>query len=576
CRALTIAAMAQNGCLLCIPLVAHSVEEMVSQMQQAHIQGADCVELRIDHLKNFNPQVDLQTLLKSRTLPAIVTYRPKWEGGAYEGNEGNRLNTLCLALELGADYVDVELQAAPDFFSSISNKKPDNSKIIVSSHNYKVTPSLEDLSLLVARIQSTGADIVKIATTATNITDVARIFRVLAHCQVPILALVMTEKGLLSRLLCPKFGGYLTFGTLGAGKESAPGQPTLKDLLDVYKLRLLGRDTKVFGLIGNPVSHSKGPILHNQAFREIGVDAIYVPFLVDNIAEFLKVYSSPDFAGFSVTIPFKEAALECCDEVDPLAQKYHFFAWVVKEVNAYFLNTSVGAVNTIVRRQSDGKLIGYNTDCDGSISAIEDAMKDKHNSKDWTHISPLTGRLFVVVGAGGAGKALAFGAKQKGARVVISNRNYERAKALASLVGGEAIPLDKLDNFHPETGMILANTTSIGMHPNVDQTPISKGALTSYSVVFDAVYTPKWTRLLREAELVGASVVSGQEMFIRQAMGQFELFTGCKGDVFEVIAEEDNIEKVDYYFLCCTEERTKLTSAITSEKTTFYTHSVVV
>lgn len=478
-------------------------------MQQAHIQGADCVELRIDHLKIFNPQVDLQTLVKSRTLPVIVTYRPKWEGGAYEGNEEIRLNTLRLALEMGADYVDVELQAAPDFLSSISNKKPENGKIIVSNHNYKVTPSLEDLSVLVARIQATGADIVKIATTATDITDVARIFQVLAHCQVPILALVMTEKGLISRLLCAKFGGYLTFGTLGAGKESAPGQPTMKDLIDTYKIRSLGRDTKVFGLIGNPVGHSKGPILHNQALRESGVDAIYVPFLVDNIAEFLKVYSSPDFAGFSVTIPFKEAALECCDEVDPLAQ-------------------SVGAVNTIVRRKTDGKLIGYNTDCDGSISAIEDAIKGKHAHEDWTQISPLAGKLFVVVGAGGAGKALAFGAKQKGARVVISNRNFERAKALASQVGGEAIPLDKLDTFHPETGMILANTTSIGMHPNTDQTPISKDALISYSVVFDAVYTPKCTRLLQDAESAGASVVSGLEMFIRQAMGQFELFTGCK------------------------------------------------
>uniref|UniRef100_A0A0D6R304 shikimate dehydrogenase (NADP(+)) n=1 Tax=Araucaria cunninghamii TaxID=56994 RepID=A0A0D6R304_ARACU len=504
-----MAAVVQNGCHLCIPLVAHSVEEMVSQMQQAHIQGADCVELRIDHLKNFNPQVDLQTLLKARTLPALVTYRPKWEGGAYEGDEGNRLNALRLALEMGADYVDVELQAAFDFMRSISNKKPDNSKVIVSSHNYQITPSLEDLSLLVARIQSTGADIVKIATTATNVTDVARIFRVLAHCQVPIIALVMTEKGLLSRLLCPKFGGYLTFGTLGAGKESAPGQPTLKDLVDTYKIRILGRDTKVFGIIGNPVSHSKGPVLHNQAFREIGFDGIYVPFLVDNIAEFLKVYSSPDFAGFSVTIPFKEDALKCCDEVDPLAQ-------------------SIGAVNTIVRRKSDGKLIGYNTDCFGAISAIEDAIKAKKNIEEWTHISPLAGKLIVVIGAGGAGKAIAFGAKQKGARVVVANRNYERAKALASLVGGESIPLDKLDTFQPETGMILANTSSVGMHPNVNQTPIPKDALMSYDVVFDAVYTPKWTRLLQEAESAGSAVVSGLEMFIRQAMGQFELFTGCK------------------------------------------------
>eukprot|EP01018_Ginkgo_biloba_P017350 Gb_24244 [translate_table: standard] len=501
--------MAQNGCLLCIPLVAHSVEEMLYQMQQARVHGADCTELRIDHLWNFNPRVDLETLLKGRTVPVIVTYRPKWEGGAYEGDEGERLDTLRLALELGADYIDVELQVATNFINSVHNKKPGNSKIIVSNHNYQSTPSLEDLSHLVARIQSTGADIVKIATTATNITDVARIFRVLANSQVPILALVMSERGLISRLLCPKFGGYLTFGSLEAGKESAPGQPTLTDLINTYRIRDLGRETKVFGLVGNPVGHSKGPILHNRAFGEIGIDAMYVPFLVDDVAEFLKVYSSPDFAGFSITIPHKEAALECCDEVDPVAR-------------------SIGAVNTIVRRQSDGKLIGYNTDYGSAISAIEDVLKGKINSGDCTNNSPLSGRLFLVVGAGGAGKALAFGAKQKGARVVIANRNYERAKALASLVGGEAIPLDKLDSFCPEAGMILANTTSMGMHPNVNQTPVSKEALAAYSVVFDAVYTPKWTRLLQEAQEVGASVVSGMEMFIRQAMEQFELFTGCR------------------------------------------------
>jgi len=504
-----MAEMVKNGCLLCIPLVAQSVEEMLSQMELARIHGADCVELRIDHVRNFNPRVDLDTLLKARTMPAIVTYRPKWEGGAYEGDEGNRLDVLRLAMELGADYIDVELQVASDFIKSISSKKRENSKIIVSNHNYQYTPSLEDLGLLVARIQSTGADIVKIATTATDITDVARIFRVLTYSQVPILALVMSERGLISRLLCPKFGGYLTFGSLEAGKESAPGQATLDDMLNTYKIRGLGRDTKVFGLIGNPVSHSKGPTLHNRAFREIGIDAMYVPFLVDDIKEFLKVYSSPDFAGFSVTIPYKEAALELCDEVDPIAR-------------------SIGAVNTIVRRQSDGKLIGYNTDAVGAISAIEDALKAKHNDGDWTHSSPLAGKLFLIVGAGGAGKALAFGAKQKGARIVIANRNYERAKALAIQVEGEAIPLDKLDHFHPETGMVLANTTSMGMQPNVSQTPISKEALSSYAVVFDAVYTPKWTRLLQEAEATGALVVSGLEMFIRQAMGQFELFTGCK------------------------------------------------
>eukprot|EP01018_Ginkgo_biloba_P010731 Gb_22470 [translate_table: standard] len=500
--------MAKTGCLVCCSLVAHSLEETLKQMHQAKFDGADVIEIRIDHLRNFNPTVDMEILLKNRPLPTIITYRPKWEGGNYEGDEGNRLYALRLAMELGADYVDIEFQVASDFIESVKNEKMRNCKIIVSNHNYESTPSLEDLCHLVGRIQSTGADVVKFSTTATNITDVARIFQVLAQSQVPIIASVMSERGLISRILCPKFGGYLTFGSLGLGKELASGQPTLTDLINVYRMKCLGRDTKVFGIIGNPVGHSKGPVFHNQAFKEIGFDAIYVPFLVDNLAEFLRVYSYPDFAGYSVTIPHKEAALECCDEVEPIAR-------------------SIGAVNTIVRRESDGKLIGYNTDYTGAISAIEDGLKGRLKSGNWENTSPLSGKLFVVIGAGGAGKALAYGAKQKGARVAIANRNYERGKALANLVAGEAIPLDKLDSFCQEDGMILANTTSVGMHPNVNVTPVSKGALRAYDLVFDAVYTPKVTRLLREAEEVGVTVVSGLEMFIRQAMAQFQLFTGC-------------------------------------------------
>jgi len=197
----------------------------------------------------------------------------------------------------------------------------------------------------------------------------------------------------------------------------------------------------------------------------------------------------------------------CCDEVQPLAQ-------------------SIGAVNTIVRRQSDGKLIGYNTDCEGAISAIEDGLKGETGSINSGSSSPLAGRTFVLVGAGGAGRALAFGAKQRGAHVIIANRNYERAKSLANSVGGEAIAVEQLNSFRPETGAVLANTSAVGMQPNVNATPLSKEALEAYTLVFDAVYTPRETRLLREAKEAGKIVVSGLEMFIRQAIGQYELFTG--------------------------------------------------
>ncbi|XP_040385193.1 bifunctional 3-dehydroquinate dehydratase/shikimate dehydrogenase, chloroplastic-like isoform X2 [Oryza brachyantha] len=503
------AAAAAARTLLCVPATARAPREMAAEAAAAAALGADVAELRLDRLSGFAPRRDLPVLLaQPRPLPALVTYRPKWEGGEYEGDDEPRFEALLLAMEMGAEYVDIELKVADKFMKLISGKKPETCKLIVSSHNFENTPSAEELGNLVAQIQATGADIVKIATTATEIVDVAKMFQTLVHCQVPIIGLVMNDRGFISRVICPKFGGYLTFASLEKGKESALAQPTITDLINVYNIKQIGPDTKVFGIIGKPVGHSKSPILHNEAFRSVSLNAVYVPFLVDDLANFLSTYSSPDFAGFSCTIPHKEAAVRCCDEVDPIAK-------------------DIGAVNTIIRKPN-GKLVGYNTDYVGAISAIEDGIRATQPTD--TAASPLAGRLFVVIGAGGAGKALAYGAKEKGARVVIANRTFARAQELGNLLGAPALTLTELENYHPEEGMILANTTAIGMHPNVNETPLSKQALKSYAVVFDAVYTPKETRLLREAAECGATVVSGLEMFIRQAMGQFEHFTGMPVD----------------------------------------------
>ncbi|GAB4843548.1 hypothetical protein Ancab_013511 [Ancistrocladus abbreviatus] len=498
--------MKKQATLICVPIVADTVEKMLIDMSKAKVVGADLVEIRLDYLKVFDPRQDLRNLITRSPLPTLFTFRPKWEGGQYDGDDNSRLEVLRLAMELGANYIDIEYQVAHEFNGSIHGKKPDNFKVIVSSHNYQKTPPVEDLGDLVVKIQSTGADIVKIATTALDINDVARIFQVMVHSEVPVIGLVMGEKGLISRILAPKFGGFLTFATLEPGIVSAPGQPTIRDLLHLYNFREIGPYTKVFGIIGNPVGHSKSPVLYNEAFKSVGFNGVYVPFLVENVAKFLWTYSSEDFPGFSCTIPHKEAALESCDEVSPVAK-------------------SIGAVNCIIRRQSDGKLFGYNTDYVGAIAAIENGLRGTDVTDD-TAGSPLADKLFVVIGAGGAGKALAYGAKEKGARVVIANRTYDRAREIANAVGGEAISLARLESFHPEDGMILANTTSIGMQPQVDATPIPKQALKHYALVFDAVYTPKMTRLLREAEESGAIIVTGLEMFIGQAYEQFERFTG--------------------------------------------------
>ncbi|KAJ1265581.1 hypothetical protein BS78_08G086800 [Paspalum vaginatum] len=502
--AATRAPAAWRRTLVCASLTARTPREMAAEVAAAAALGADVAELQVGCLDGFEPRRDLPVLLtQPRPLPAIVTCRPKWEGGQYEGEEETRFEALLLAMELGAEYVDIEFKVVDKFMKFLSGKKSENCKLIVSTHNYENTPSVQELLNLVAQIRATGADIVRIETTAADIVDTSAMFQVLEHCQenhVPIIGLVMKERGFISRVLCAKYGGFLTFASLEKGKESSLGQPTVEDLINKYKIKQIGPDTKVFGIVGNPVSHSKSPIVQNQAFRSVGFDAVFLPFLSDDLAKFLSTFSAPDYAGFSCTMPHKETAVRCCDDLDPIAR-------------------DIGAINTIIRRP-DGKLVGYNTDYFGAISAIEDGIRASQSTDSTT--SPLDGRLFIVIGAGGAGKALAYGAKEKGAKIVIANRTFE----LANILGGSALTLSELENYHPEDGTILANATSVGMHPNVDETPLSKHVLKYYAVVFDAVFVPRETRLLREAAACGATTIDGLEMLIRLVMVQFKLFTG--------------------------------------------------
>ncbi|CAK7340836.1 unnamed protein product [Dovyalis caffra] len=494
-----------NSVMVCAPLMAQSVEQMVIDMQSARAQGADVVEVRLDYINNLQPRKDLETIIRNKRLPVIIVCRPKWEGGQYEGDEHTRLEALRLAHELGADYVDFELKVASDLIEELKNKHRTGGKVIVSSYLNGTTPSKENMSHLVASMQATRADIIKIVSNANDITELERIFHLLSHSEVPAVAYSAGERGLISQLLCPKFGGALVYGSMEG--NPIPGLPTLDSLREAYKVECINSDTKVFGLLSKPVNHSKGPILHNPTFRHANYNGVYVPMFVDDLNKFFDVYASPDFAGYSVGFPYKEAVVKFCDEVHPLAK-------------------SIGAVNTIIRRASDGKLIGYNTDCEGSITAIEDALKEQRYINGISSNSPLAGKQFVVVGAGGAGRAIAVGAKSRGARVIVFDVDLERAKSLAQAVSGEAQHFESLAHFHPENGAILANATPIGMHPSTDRIPVAEATLENYKLVFDAVYTPRKTRLLKDADAAGAITVSGVEMFLRQAIGQFKLFTG--------------------------------------------------
>ncbi|KAK9146827.1 hypothetical protein Sjap_006730 [Stephania japonica] len=501
--------------MICVQLMCGSVEKVVNEMGVAKDMGADVVEIRLDCLEGFQP-------------------RPKSEGVQYEGDEKSRLDALRLAGKLGADYIDIEFKVASDFLVDATLEQLANTKIIVSCHVDAENSSIEDLNHLVYGMQSTGADIIKIVTDATDITHLDKIFNLLSHRKLPMVAYSTGVRGLISQLLSPKFGGFMVYASMGNG--SVPGLPTLDSIKQAYKPELVNAETKVFGLISKPVGHSKGPLLHSPTFRLVGYNGIYVPMHVDDLKEFFRVYSYPDFAGFSVGFPYKEAVTAHCDEIHPLAKVMSVFTFgnfdSKKGVSVSLFLDSIGAVNTIIRRPTDGKLIGYNTDCEAAISAIEDALREKRCIGDPSILSPLNGKQFVLAGAGGAGRALAFGAKSRGARVIVFDIDYERAKSLALSVSGEAHRFEDIINFCPADRAILANATPLGMHPNTDRIPDTLGV---YELVFDSVYTPRKTRLLIEAEAAGATIVSGVEMFLRQAAGQFNLFTGGE----DVDASED-------------------------------------
>lgn len=261
-----------------------------------------------------------------------------------------------------------------------------------------------------------------------------------------------------------------------------------------------GAATRCYGVIGKPISHSRSPLIHNAALAGAGKDAVYVPLLVDDLPAFLgsSMVDQLGFDGFSVTIPHKETALKCCKEVDPVAAQ-------------------IGAVNTLVRMPGGGWK-GYNTDWLAAIDTIEQGLGGA---------GKLKGLSALVVGAGGAGRALAFGAKSRGAAVLVTNRNFERAQALAEEVGGEAVPWEDLQEGRSRAD-VLINTTALGMAPEADTTPAPAAALKAggFKLVFDAVYTPLETKLLREAKAAGAVTVSGLGMFVGQAEEQYRLFTG--------------------------------------------------
>lgn len=389
------------------------------------------------------------------------------------------------AAALGVPFVDVELKAAALFFAGQGPDISDNTRIILSSHNYERTAPLPELLALADRMWEMGADIVKIAQTARDVTDSLNMLELLRKRKGPTISLAMGERGVITRILAPKYGGFLTFGALGAGRESAPGQPTVAQLRDLYRLKSQSPTTKVYGIVGNPVAQSKSPAIHNPSFQLRNFDGVYVPLLVDDFEGFLQQFAAfdRDFFGFSVTIPHKEAALRAARDLDPTCR-------------------SIGACNTLVR-QPDGSFKGLNTDWLAAIDAIEQGLRARDGKG-------LEGRRMVVLGAGGAGKALVYGGLERGcSQVVLVNRTRDRAEALAEEVrasaggaGSDRLSVASFEDLAEGRlhGDVLANSTSVGMFPKEGVSPVPAAVAGGFQLVFDAIYNPRETQLLKDAK----------------------------------------------------------------------------
>ncbi|MHC5140823.1 MAG: shikimate dehydrogenase, partial [Planctomycetota bacterium] len=314
----------------------------------------------------------------------------------------------------------------------------------------------------------------------------------------------------ISRILAKKFGAFLTFASLDEDNATAPGQVPVEQMKKLYRWDHQDANTEIFGLIGNPVAHSLSPRLFNTCFDNEQINAVYLPFLVEGDTEELNAFLDHvsgrpkfGFGGFSVTLPHKTHALDYAnlhgDYVDNLAE-------------------AIGAVNTL-KIGFNGLLSAYNTDYSGAMDALVAAMGvDRHD---------LHKTKVAVVGAGGVARAVVAGLADVGARVTIYNRTVSKAQSLAKEFGCKFASADKLAE---TTATILINCTSVGMHPDVDTSPVPDGVVHKDTVVFDTVYNPLETKLLADAKAVGATVVNGVEMFIRQAIQQYKIYVGSAPD----------------------------------------------
>jgi len=453
------------------------------------------LEFRLDTLANpaaALPRLE-EFLAKHRDVTAIATCRRRPFGGNFAGSLTEELAALLEAAEAGCQLVDLEVESAEEARPATLQQFRDGLRasgtaLLVSFHDFTHTKGLEQAA---ERIEAFAPEFVKVVSTARTLADNLAVLKLIEDrsLSAQVVGIAMGEEGLVSRVLGPRAGAAFTFASSSDGSETAPGQVTARALRDLYRIDQLDQATRIYGVAGNPIAHSLSPLMHSTAFRRESVNAVLLPLKVRALGDLLTLVRGLPLAGVAVTMPLKQEVLPHLANMDPLTAK-------------------IGACNTL-RVGGDGKIVGFNTDVAGIVRPLEKRIK-------------LKGSRIAVLGAGGAARSAVFGLVEQGAEVFIVNRTHETAVALAKDAKAAAL---KHELFARGRFDALINSTPCGMAGSKQALPIKESELNA-GLVFDMVYNPLETPLLKLARERGIPVITGLEMFVQQGARQFEIWTG--------------------------------------------------
>jgi 3-dehydroquinate dehydratase / shikimate dehydrogenase len=470
---------------ICAVVAARTSREF-RHFVRAALRETPTVELRLDWLAN-DPERQKALVWLKRHAPKsavfIATCRRRAGGGKFPGSAAKELFWLKKAREAGCLWCDLEIETLRELPRRTASGYGLPQKVLLSIHDFRKTTRLPNPQRFA---RNSGAAALKIAALSRSISDSTRLLRLAAGAD-NLVAVPMGDIGLPARILGLRQGSALLYAPVA--QATAPGQVGLREMKELYRAHELTKKTQVFGVIGNPVGHSLSPLLHNTGYLMARKDAVYLPFLVERLGDFLASVGDFGVSGFSVTIPHKQTIFDYLEECESLAE-------------------AIGAVNTVTVR-ADGKLTGSNTDYVGVLRALQGKLK-------------LNGSRVLIFGAGGAARAAAFALAKSGAEVFVCARRETAAKQLALAVHGGMV---RRTSLRKEKFDAIIHTSPVGMYPQQSASPLHASEL-NCGLVMDLIYRPLKTRLLSMAESRGSRTISGVEMFLAQGIAQWELWMG--------------------------------------------------